>query len=291
MNRNHLNTQSTYKTPPQNLPISWSFSRSDCNGKEKDYESGFHYYGARYYWSELLTGWLSVDPMMDKYRSISSYAYCAWNPVMLIDPDGCMIDDYTAKLDGTIEKKKTNDNFDRFYVETSNGQVVQVAQLNKVKAKDGATTLVEFPSKGTGFDRYGDKDKGGDHYVQPMVAAALFGATNAIYSQDPTITIQFGDMSGAEGNKPGTAHTGGNYSHVNGRNVDLRYVRSDRASAPVTVNDIQFDWIANQKVVDAFQLFGFSNILSYPTADGKKQLANTVKHANHHNHLHLAFLD
>ena len=58
------------------------------NGKEKDYESGFHYYGARYYWSELLTGWLSVDPMMDKYPSISPYAYCAWNPVKLVDPDG-----------------------------------------------------------------------------------------------------------------------------------------------------------------------------------------------------------
>jgi RHS repeat-associated protein len=58
------------------------------NGKEKDYESGFHYYGARYYWSELLTGWLSVDPMADKYPSISPYAYCAWNPVKLVDPDG-----------------------------------------------------------------------------------------------------------------------------------------------------------------------------------------------------------
>ena len=58
------------------------------NGKEKDYESGFHYYGARYYWSEVLTGWLSVDPMADKYPSISPYAYCAWNPVIAIDPDG-----------------------------------------------------------------------------------------------------------------------------------------------------------------------------------------------------------
>ncbi|MCR5424713.1 MAG: hypothetical protein K6E93_08175, partial [Bacteroidales bacterium] len=58
------------------------------NGKEKDYESGFHYYGARYYWSELLTGWLSIDPMSDKYPSMSPYNYCAWNPVMLVDPDG-----------------------------------------------------------------------------------------------------------------------------------------------------------------------------------------------------------
>ena len=40
------------------------------NGKEKDWESGFHYYGARYYWSEVLTGWLSVDPLADKYPEI-----------------------------------------------------------------------------------------------------------------------------------------------------------------------------------------------------------------------------
>jgi len=58
------------------------------NGKEKDYESGYHYYGARYYWSEVLTGRLSVDPMMDKYPSMSPYNYCAWNPVRLVDPEG-----------------------------------------------------------------------------------------------------------------------------------------------------------------------------------------------------------
>ncbi|MCR5424716.1 MAG: hypothetical protein K6E93_08190 [Bacteroidales bacterium] len=81
-------TISAHKTAHQNHAVSWSFSRSDCNGKEKDYESGFHYYGARYYWSELLTGWLSVDPMLDKYPSLSPYNYCAWNPVKLVDPNG-----------------------------------------------------------------------------------------------------------------------------------------------------------------------------------------------------------
>ena len=58
------------------------------NGKEKDYESGFHYYGARYYWSELMTMWLSVDPMSDKYPNISPYNYCMWNPIKLVDPNG-----------------------------------------------------------------------------------------------------------------------------------------------------------------------------------------------------------
>ena len=37
---------------------------------------------------ELMTMWLSVDPMADKYPSISPYAYCAWNPVKLVDLDG-----------------------------------------------------------------------------------------------------------------------------------------------------------------------------------------------------------
>ena len=60
-------------------------------GKERDEETGFGYFGARYMDHELMTMWLSVDPMADKYPSISPYAYCAWNPVKLVDPDGMEI--------------------------------------------------------------------------------------------------------------------------------------------------------------------------------------------------------
>ena len=35
-----------------------------------------------------MTGWLSVDPLADKYPNISPYAYCGWNPIGLVDPDG-----------------------------------------------------------------------------------------------------------------------------------------------------------------------------------------------------------
>ncbi len=80
---------------------------SNFNGKEKDWESGFHYFGARYYWSEVLSGWLSVDPMIDKYPNISPYAYCAWNPVRLVDPDGR---DWYKSEDGTsVCWRKGND--------------------------------------------------------------------------------------------------------------------------------------------------------------------------------------
>jgi RHS repeat-associated protein len=57
------------------------------SGKEKDLETGYGYFGARYYDSGLSI-WLSVDPMSDKYPSMSPYNYCANNPVILVDPDG-----------------------------------------------------------------------------------------------------------------------------------------------------------------------------------------------------------
>ena len=66
--------------------------RFTFTGKERDEETGYGYFGARYMDHELMTMWLSVDPMADKYPNISPYAYCAWNPVKLVDPDGREID-------------------------------------------------------------------------------------------------------------------------------------------------------------------------------------------------------
>ena len=86
----------TYRTlgMPPNRTQNMRFYSYVSNGKEKDAETGYGYSGARYMDHELMTMWLSVDPMADKYPSISPYAYCTWNPVKLVDPDGCMIDDY-----------------------------------------------------------------------------------------------------------------------------------------------------------------------------------------------------
>jgi RHS repeat-associated protein len=57
------------------------------SAKERDTETGYSYFGARYYDADISV-WLSVDPLSDKYPSMSAYMYCAGNPVMLVDPDG-----------------------------------------------------------------------------------------------------------------------------------------------------------------------------------------------------------
>ncbi|MGB6035792.1 MAG: RHS repeat-associated core domain-containing protein [Cryomorphaceae bacterium] len=57
------------------------------NGKERDELTGLYYYGARYY-NPKTSVWLSVDPLAEKYPSLSPYNYVANNPLNLIDPDG-----------------------------------------------------------------------------------------------------------------------------------------------------------------------------------------------------------
>ena len=75
-------------------------------GKERDDETGYDFFGARYYASSLPL-WLSVDPLADKYPYISPYAYCNWNPIGNIDPDGR---DWYEAEDGTaVLWKKSND--------------------------------------------------------------------------------------------------------------------------------------------------------------------------------------
>ena len=67
-----------------------------------------------------MTMWLSVDPMADKYPSISPYAYCAWNPVKLVDPDGRDIYRLDAESGSLMLYKKNKKNYDVIEVGTTN---------------------------------------------------------------------------------------------------------------------------------------------------------------------------
>ena len=67
-----------------------SWQRFRFTGKELDRQNGLNMYdfGARWYDVAGVPMWTSVDPLCEKYYSISSYAYCGNNPVNFIDPNG-----------------------------------------------------------------------------------------------------------------------------------------------------------------------------------------------------------
>lgn len=71
----------------QQLGSNYYNSPFKFNGKELDEETGFYYYGARYY-DPKISLWLSVDPLAEEYPNIGGYTYCANNPINVIDPDG-----------------------------------------------------------------------------------------------------------------------------------------------------------------------------------------------------------
>ena len=95
--------QPAHKTALPNRTQTMRFYPFVSTGKERDEETGYGYFGARDH--ELTAMWLSVDPMADKYPSISPYAYCAWNPIKIIDPDG---QDIYYKEGGSVYIYKKN---------------------------------------------------------------------------------------------------------------------------------------------------------------------------------------
>jgi RHS repeat-associated protein len=57
------------------------------SAKERDLETGYSYFGARYY-DAGLSVWLSVDPMAFLYPDQSPYSYVGNRPIMVTDPNG-----------------------------------------------------------------------------------------------------------------------------------------------------------------------------------------------------------
>ncbi|MBO7134149.1 MAG: hypothetical protein J6W06_08335 [Bacteroidales bacterium] len=96
------------------------------SAKEKDSESGYTYFGARYY-SDNIMMWLSVDPMSDKNASTSPYMYCAGNPIKYMDLYG--MDTIMFNRYGYFGKPIPDNSDEDTYVRVSNKEF----NANKIK--------------------------------------------------------------------------------------------------------------------------------------------------------------
>ena len=107
-----------------NIPYTFS-------GKEKDAETGYSYFGARYYDSDLSV-WLSVDAMSDKHPNFTPYAYVYQNPINLVDPWG--EDTILFNKYGEFGKPiKGNDGDKDVYIKVRKNEFKD----NKIKYKNG----------------------------------------------------------------------------------------------------------------------------------------------------------
>jgi RHS repeat-associated protein len=85
----------------ENPDLITSTNRYTFSGKEKQTikDLGWLDFSARMLRSETdPTGWLSIDPLCEKYYSISPYVYCNNNPLRYVDPDGMYYYDWNDKI-------------------------------------------------------------------------------------------------------------------------------------------------------------------------------------------------
>ena len=117
------------------------------NGKELDIKGGLNLYdyGARHY-DPVLGRFMTIDPLAEKYYSISPYAYCAGNPLKYIDLKGDSIsvaELYTRDKQGKLINPNQVEVFE-FLMNTKEGK----ALLGNYAAKGQTIAGVSFYKDG-----------------------------------------------------------------------------------------------------------------------------------------------
>jgi len=228
-----------------------------------------------------LSRWLSVDPMAHLRESFSPYNFCSDDPINRVDPDGALDDDVTAKQDGTIEVKKTDDKFNRFFVENKKGENEFVGQFNK-----NSNNLVQLPSTfsftGSDGSSFGWTSHTDDsrRNISGEATGALMGA---LY-QTGTTDLSIGQFSLANGSSAAPS-----ISHKFGRNGDLRPLRNDGENKATTVFDKGFDVTRNSNLTTALHKYGWKDIISeksnkgflVPFTSSAKDRGIKTDHTNH----------
>ncbi len=140
------------------------FTPYKFSAKEKDEETSYSYFGARYLATDF-SFWLSVDPMSDKYPHQSGYSYCGWRPINVIDPDG--LDEWELSQSGHIINRITNKEKDVFYI----------------TGKDGKRNTLDFNkriiSNSFTIDRLTRNDETGKLQLKPIDIYQINGDENA----------------------------------------------------------------------------------------------------------------
>ena len=96
-------------------------------GKERDQETGYDYFGARYYDSRI-GRWLQTELLYNKYLQFSLYQYGLLNPMILKDIDGKWIPEYNSKDNSITVKAEEGDTDEDLALQLG----ISMEQFNKI---------------------------------------------------------------------------------------------------------------------------------------------------------------
>lgn len=178
------------------------------NGKELDRMHGMklYDYGARTM-DPTFPRFLTVDPLCEKYYSVSPYAYCANNPMNRIDPDGrdwrittryneeSRKIEYNMTVNAVLYNNSKDSNIDMDQLSTAIQQ-----QINEVynTSGDGFAATMDFNLRiVSSVDEIGDRD----HVIQIVDQADLRKSSKGIVmakASTPGLNIKLGSVAVSE---------------------------------------------------------------------------------------------
>ena len=141
--------------------------------------------------------WLSVDPMSDKYPSVSPYAYCGNNPIRITDPNGmeweidgiCYTPGSNAP-EGAAQSTKDKWNTMNNIYSTKNGKKA-IDEMNKEGVLYKVSSETQVADAGGSYQTNGD-GTGGTIYLN--------GSDNNISALSHEMFHGYQDMNGQGGN-------------------------------------------------------------------------------------------
>jgi hypothetical protein len=236
--------------------------------------------------------WMSPDPLSEEFPDYSPYTFVFNNPLKYTDPTGMAPedamppDDYVTKQNGTIEVTKTNDKFDRFFIENKQGKEEFITQINK-----NENGLLQFPSSvefkssdtNSSFTLNLKDGNGYRAFIRGDAAAALFGAASNTNFKD--IGVVGFSLSDGKSPAPST-------SHKLGKNGDLRYLNTNKDGTGSNTKNLGFDVERNSNLTNALFKYGWKDIISEKDRNGQLLPHTSSSKArgissDHTTHLHL----
>ena len=225
------------------------------NGKQFDEETGLYYYGARYM-NPMASIWYGVDPLAEKYVSVSGYVYTADNPVKLIDVDGRDI--YELDLDGNINlKEKTKENMDRIIASKNPDNYIDVNKgvLDSHEVHNISTHSITYGDGTAVLDLY--------NYKEDFYNVYQF----LVYNSDVEWAyMSLKDQSGSDLFYMGTSHshtTNSTPAFVYDRSLDRNYTilsfehNHDLGNNVVSYGDVEIAKTIQEKFPKASLKIGF----------------------------------
>ena len=225
---------------------------------------------------------MSVDPLECKHPEISTYCQANNNPIKYIDPDG--LDNFIiSEVSGEIIRQKTDGKTHSFYLSDGKSNVfVGAFEYNKkdLIGLSGRISFTNTKGESAAFAvKSGSENKS---FISSNALAALIGAVGTVAFSDITIN----QFSYSDGRSPAPS-----VSHKNGKNGDLRYLRTDKSGSQTDVGSNNFDEQREQALTNALYKFGRKDMISEKY--NNKLLPHTSSArdrgigSNHSNHLHL----